>query len=169
MEKNSENKDKRKVSVGRSLTMRFSNYRNRGKAVDKCGRLMGNMTNFGKPLTTSVSMGDMDRVQLCDHRTACNCERGCRELVGNNLSQTRGRSEEKITCTQCENERLRCSGVVRLDSMNFRPVHMVGPSVCGRSSAPQGPPPSMPSHRNDEGALAKSWDKIYASRKGWFI
>jgi len=51
---------KHKVSVGRSLTMRFSNFRNRGKTVDKCGRLTGNM-EIGRPLITSLSMGAMDK------------------------------------------------------------------------------------------------------------
>ncbi|XP_045200038.2 tyrosine-protein kinase SRK2-like isoform X1 [Mercenaria mercenaria] len=165
MEKKGESKEKRKVSVGRSLTMRFSNYRNRGKSVDKCGRLTGNVTNFGKPLTTSVSMGDMDRMQsICDHQTACNCDVNRSNLASSKL---KGKSAEKLTCSQCESERLKCSGVVRLDSMNVRCVQMFGSPGCTRSPAPQGPPPCPPLPGKSEGALAKSWDKIYASRKEW--
>jgi hypothetical protein len=163
-----ENKEKRKVSVGRSLTMRFTNYRNRGKSVDKCGRLTGNVTNFGKPLTTSMSMGDMDKMQnKCDHLTACSCNVNRGNLSSSKL---KGKSAEKLTCSQCESERLKlCSGVVRLDSMNVRSIQMLGPMTgCSRSPAPDGPPPSTPTSGRTDGALVKSWDKIYASRKGLF-
>lgn len=52
-----------KVSVGRSLTMKFSNFRSRGKTVDKCERMTENVMEVGRPLVTSLSMGAMDRAQ----------------------------------------------------------------------------------------------------------
>lgn len=170
MEKSGESKEKRKMSVGRSLTMRFSNYRNRGKSVDKCGRLTGNMSNFGKPLTTSFSMGAMDRVHdITDDGTGCACGLGC--TIGNhgNLSQAKlkGKSADKLTCVECENERLKCAGIVRLESLSVRAAHMAGSSGFGRSEAPHNAPPDLPPHGSENAeALAKSWDKIYASRKG---
>lgn len=174
MDKNTENKGKRKVSVGRSLTMRFTNCRNRGKSVDKCGRLTGNVSNL-KPLSTSVSMGAMDKVNDTDNCSdpCTNCDitprRGLCSKTNLPLVKLKGFSTERLTCVQCESERLHNIGSNTRDSSDHRSGVSPGPSGCHRTQAPADLPPALPPQRTLTDPLAKSWDRIYASRKGWLI
>lgn len=105
------NSDKKhKVSVGRSLTMRFSNFRSRGKAVDKCGRLTGNVMEVGRPLTTSLSMGAMDKaIQQREIGTDRGVPRLCQACSSKAWSQEVCGHEERKKCNKsCQETFCKC-------------------------------------------------------------
>lgn len=167
---------KHKVSVGRSLTMRFSNFRSKGKSVDKCNHLTGNVTEVGRPLITSLSMGAVDKAlwqgesgtdrglgsgRLC-HRCAAALASGCKLCTesssdmgrerpcecGKCYRKLKGKSYDGSSCVQCDVDRY---PVLSETGNNCR--HCIGlMSVSASGSflsshrAPSGPPPPRPPH-----------------------
>ncbi|WAR27482.1 LCK-like protein [Mya arenaria] len=132
MEKKSDkkmNKDKKQPkSVSRSISMRFTNFRNRGKAVDKCGRVNEQVLSIGRPVgsckTQSVSMGAMNHAQyradmgiprgivnLCqrcserarDGQGVGHCSGSAEVRVSER--RCRGKSADRSHCYQCSIER----------------------------------------------------------------